>query len=83
MGREEPSGAVCVPRRCREGPGARTAPRVPALLLGDVLLYVQICRRGEPKALLAFERGWVFGTLQGTTGFGDVLFWLFLHEGES
>lgn len=69
--------------RGHEGLGARTSARGSPLLLGDLPHYVQICRRGEPKALFCFAKGWIFGTIQGTTDFRVVLFWVFLHKGVS
>lgn len=51
-------------------------------LLGDLLCYLQCCRREEPKAWLYFalQRKWIFGTVQGTTEYNIVLFWTFLHK---
>lgn len=43
--------------RGHEGLGARTSARGSPLLLGDLPHYVQICRRGEPKALFCFAKG--------------------------
>lgn len=68
----------------REGSGARAAAR--GFPLASWGISRATCRSaGERSQRLCFalQRGWIFGTVQGTTDFGVVLFWIFLHKGVS
>lgn len=46
---------------------------------GSPVLRADLQERGAKG--FALQRGWIFGTVQGTTDFGVVLLWIFLHKG--
>jgi len=66
----------------REGPGAREGRKASPSSLGRCpALRAGLQERGAKG--FALQRGWIFGTVQGTTDSGVVLFWIFLHKGVS
>lgn len=69
-------------RGSREGQGA--GPAAWGFPLSSWGISCATCRsagEGSQRLCCALQRGWVFGTAQGTTDFGVVLFWIFLRKG--
>lgn len=60
--REEGNSGLCPVELCWETGSLGSSAGLPSLLLVELQCYVQICRRGEPKAWLCFaeqaEQSW-------------------------
>lgn len=64
----------------KDGDGARAAAGASRSAPGgSPVLRADLQERGAKG--FALQRGWIFGTVQGTTDFGVVLLWIFLHKG--